>query len=328
MMALFGALGSLGWAASSAALSSPQAPAVAWSSGVIRINGADHSGSGNVLPGARVETMRSASQLYLADGSRMRLGVSTRLNVGTQSVQLEGGTARIDSVSAPNRPLNISAGALEIRATGGIVQRPRANEVIVTASQLPTEVRKSNGLLVAMVRPGETLAFSMAANNQKSVDTRIVGQLGASKGKFYLTDEVTNLRTELVGNCLDPYVGKRIQIRGELTSAAEDRRVLNVKEIGVSQGESTAAVKGEADRCPAIVAVVLGGAAGGAAAAGTAGAGTAAAGTAAAGTAAGAAGAAAGMSTAVIAGVTVAGVAAAATTIAFVTDADQPVSQP
>jgi hypothetical protein len=300
-------------------LSSQQKPAVAWSSGVIRINGADHVGSGNVLPGARLETLRAAGQLYLADGSRMRLAASTRLSIQPKGVQLEGGAARIDAVASTNRPLSISAGPLEVRATGGLVQRPRLNEIIVTASALPTEVRKSSGLLVAMVRPGETLAFSLAPN----AETRMVGVLSVTKDKYFLTDETTNVRTELEANCLEPYVGKRIQVKGELMNREEVRRVLVVKEIGVPQGQNPGAVKKESVGCPAIVAVVLGGAAAGsAAAAGTAGAGTAAAGTA----AAGAAGAAIGTSTAVIAGVTVAGVAATAATIAFVVESDQPVS--
>jgi len=299
-------------------LSSTQKPAVVWSSGVVRINGADHSGSGNVPPGARLETLRSSGQLYLADGSRMRLGADTRLSVQAKEIQLDGGTARIDAVPSLQQPLNIRAGSLAVRSSGGFVHRSRLNEIVVTAADQASEVRKTNGVLVAMVRPGETLAFSLAP----SAETRMVGVLSSTKGKYFLTDETTNLRTELQANCLEPYVGKRIQVKGDLSNTADDRRVLAVKEVGVPQGQGATNVKKEASGCPAIVAVVLGGAAGGAAAAGTAGAGTTAAGTA----AAGAAGTALGTSTAVIAGVTVAGVAATVATIAFVVESDQPIS--
>ncbi|MFN7542841.1 MAG: FecR domain-containing protein [Acidobacteriota bacterium] len=303
---------------SSNVLSSPQKPAVAWSSGVLRIDGADHVGSGNLLPGSRLDTLRSAGQLYFADGSRVRLAAATRMSVQAGGMRLEQGAARIDAVASANRPLSISAGLLEVRATGGLVQRLRSNEVVVTASQSPSEVRKRNGVLVAMVRPGETLAFSLAP----SAETRMVGTVSVTKGKFFLTDGTTNVVTELQANCLEPYVGKQIQVKGDLTNSGEDRRVLAVKEIGVPQGSGVENVKKEGAGCPAVVAVVLGGAASGAAAAGTAGAGTAAAGTA----AAGAAGSAIGTSTAVIAGVTVAGVAATAATIAFVVESDNSIS--
>ncbi len=306
------------WAENSIELSSTQKPAVVWSSGVVRINGADHSGSGNVLPGARLETLRSSGQLYLADGSRMRLGAATRVSVQSKGIQLEGGTAKIETVPSLNHPLNIRAGSLEVRTAGGAVHRSKMNEIVVTASDQASEVRKANGVLVAMVRPGETLAFSLAP----SAETRMIGVVSATKGKYYLTDETTNLRTELQANCLEPYVGKRIQVKGDLSSGGDDRRVLAVKEIGIPQGQGNANVKKEGAGCPAVVAVVLGGAAGGAAAAGTAGAGTTAAGTA----AAGAAGTALGTSTAVIAGVTVAGVAATAATIAFVVESDESIS--
>ena len=148
-------------------LSSSATPAVAWSPGVLRINGSDHSGSGNLLPGARLETMRSAGQLYLADGTRMRLGASTSLSVGSEGIQLDYGSARIDSIPAGGKGLIISAGELKIKASGGLVERRNLRELIVTAVSRSTEVRKSSGLLIAMVRPGQTLAFSVRSEERR-----------------------------------------------------------------------------------------------------------------------------------------------------------------
>ncbi len=154
-------------ASSASALSSANAPAVAWSAGALRINGADHTGSGNVLPGGKIQMLRSSGQLYLADGTRMRLSADTRLTVEPQNVSLDSGIARVDSVPAPDRPLHISAGELRVTASGGTLTRSRPDQLIVTAANTSTEVRRGNTLL-AMVHPGQTLSFTVLANQAQS----------------------------------------------------------------------------------------------------------------------------------------------------------------
>ena len=307
-----------------AALSSANAPAVAWSAGVIRINGADHTGSGNLLPGARLETLRNSGQLYLADGTRMRLGAATSMSVQRQSVSLEGGIARIDSIPAPNRQLNIVAGELQVKAGGGVIARPRAEELIVTAASTPTEVRRTNGVLVAMVRPGETLSFSVGSA-AKSVDTRMTGKVWGENGHYFLEDEVTSLKTELQGGRPGSYEGMRVQARGELLhSGGEGRRTLVVKEYLVAQDQSGAGAAGSAGT-PIVAAGTV--AAGTVAAAGTAAAGGGAA-AAGGGAAAGAVAGAAGISTTIIVGVTVATLAGVGASLALVSSpSEQPISQ-
>ncbi len=317
----------IGESRTAAALSSANAPAVAWSAGVIRINGADHSGSGNLLPGARLETLRNSGQLYLADGTRMRLGAATSMSVQRQSVSLEGGIARIDSIPAPNRQLNIVAGELQVKAGGGVIARPRAEELIVTAASTPTEVRRTNGVLVAMVRPGETLSFSVGSA-AKSADTRMTGKVWGENGHYFLEDEVTSLKTELQGGRPGSYEGMRVQARGELLhSGAEGRRTLVVKEYLMAQAQSGAGAAGSAGT-PAVAA---GTTSAGTAAAGTAGGGAggaAAAGGGAAAATAGAVAGAAGLSTTIIVGVTVATLAGVGTSLALVSrPSEPPISQ-
>ncbi len=337
-------------------LSSTKTPAVAWSSGVIRINGADHSGSGNVMPGARLETLRNSGQLYLADGSRLRLAADTRISIQSQSLQLENGAARIDSIAGSTRRLSVSAGVLEIHSAGGTIQRPRPNEIIVTASAFPSEVRKTDGMLIAMVRPGETLAFSVPANAAKSAETLMTGQVKSSNGKYYLTDEVTSLHTELQGGRPANYDGMRVRARGELiNSGAEGRRTLVVKEYamlqqqvpppgaaggaapagsggaGAGAGAGSAGAGAGAAGAGAGAGAAGAGAGAGAAGAGAAGAAAAGAGAAAAGAAAASAGAAAagfGLSTiAVIGGVTAAAVGGTIATVALVNNPSEPISK-
>ena len=311
---------------SAPALSSANAPAVAWSAGALRINGADHTGSGNVLPGSKLEMLRASGQLYLADGTRMRLSAATRMTVESQTVSLESGVARVDAIPSPNRPLHILAGELQVMAGGGTITRPQAAQLIVTAASTPTEVRRSNGVLVAMVRPGQTLSFSVGAGAAAKVDTRLTGKVTGDAGHYFLTDEVTSLKTEIQGGKPASYDGSRVQVRGEfVNSGIEGRHTLLVKEYAMVQAQSGASAaepvsdtpepdknrckEGNAakrKKCAAAIAGGAGaaGAAGGAAAAGAAGA------------------AAVGVSTAVVAGVVVATVAAVATSVALVATGD------
>ena len=257
--------------------------------------------------------MRSAGQLYLADGTRMRLGAATSLNVASDGIRLEQGSARIDSVSAAGNRLSISAGELKVSASGGTVQRPNSRQVIVTAASAATEVRKSNGTLIAMVRPGQTLAFAAASNSGGDQDTRITGKVTNEKGHYYLTDEVTCQKTELQGGNPEVHLGARVQAIGQLgKSSSDDHKLLMVKEFATPNTAATTTCS--AAGVP--VAVATGAAAGTAAATGTAAAGTAAA--AATGAAAGTAAAATGISTAMIAGITVASVAGVAASVAVI----------
>lgn len=295
-------------------LSAANAPAVAWTSGVMRINGADHSGSGNLLPGAKLETLRNTGQLYLADGTRMRLAAATSMSVQAQSVILEHGIARIDSIAVPNRRLNIVAGELKVNAGGGVIARPRVEELIVTAALTATSVRRTNGVLVAMVRPGETLSFSVGGP-EKGVDTRMTGQVWGENGRYFLNDEVTSLKTELQGGRTSSFAGMRVHARGELLDlGVEGGRRLVVKEYAMAQDSPSQNLPNQSG------AEGSGGAAPAGSSGGGAGSGGAAGG--------GAAGAGGGISTTVIVGVTVATLAGVGASLALVSGSpDQPISQ-
>lgn len=313
-----------------ATLSTASTPAVAWSSGVLRINGADHSGSGNVLPGQKLETLRSTGQLYLADGSRLRLGAATQVSVDQKALKLEGGAARIESVPTSTEAISISAGLLQIQASSGTIERPRPNQVIVTAAKAPTVVRHSNGMLVARVLPGQTLAFSMPAANSSSTSAQFIGCVYLKDGNYYITDETTHVTTQLDYAQASKYNGQRVQVRGELApNPTPDKTRLKVAEISAVQAGATPAAQ-TANKAPACsanpaAAIAATGAAGAGAGAAAAGTGTAAAG-AAAGTAAATA---AGLSTTAMVGIGIGAAAAVGTTLGVVaSQEDATISRP
>lgn len=287
------------------------APAVAWSTGPIRINGTEHAGTGNVHAGGRLETLRASGQLYLADGSRLRVGAGTKLTVQPRAIRLESGMTRIDSLGNRGSALEITAGDLAVRASDGSVNYQsgsmNAQQLVVTAGRTVSEVRRTDGILLAMVRPGQTLAFSVASN--RSRDTRLTGRLYGESGRYFINDEVTQVRTELQGGHPGAYAGRRMMVTGELVqSDVPGRRTMLVKQYAMLQAQSGAEVGGAAN----------GGASGsgaGSGGAGSGGGGSAAGGAASAGAAGGAAG---GTSVAVVAGVVVATVAGVATTVGLV----------
>jgi hypothetical protein len=212
-------------------------PAVAWSSGSMKINGADHVGSANVLPGANVETLRASGQLYLADGSRLRLGAATRLQVEPSSLNLASGLARVDAVAPGQEVLPIRAGDLEIRARAGIVSRPSAGDVVVSASSSTMEVRSGQGTLLAMVQPGQTLAFAFGKATATPKATEMTGTVTEEGGKLYLTDEVTKVKVELK-NVDAKLKGKRIKVNGEMASN-NGAQVLQANQTAVAAKTAT-----------------------------------------------------------------------------------------
>jgi hypothetical protein len=316
-------------------LASSNKPAVAWSSGVIRINGTDYSGSGNVLPGANLETLRATGQLYLSDGTRLRLGAATRMAVQPDQLQLELGTARVEPIRTEGRTVHVKAGILDVKTAGATIQRPSPNQLIVTAAHQPAEVRKSDGLLIAMVRPGETLSFTVPDSASRSRTTQLTGLIQRQQNSYFLQDELTNVRTELRGSQPASLEGKRVRATGELVnSSSTNQRTLLVREyvlLAQAQAGTPAAGTGSGAGTSA------GAATGAGAGAGTgAGAGAGAAGAGAAGAGAGAAGAgaaAAGVRVGTITTVAVVGGIALAAGVAAVAAANndkpqEPISKP
>jgi hypothetical protein len=230
--------------AASPAFSSASKPAVAWSAGNLKINGTDHSGSANVFPGQSIETGRAASQLYLADGSRLRLGASSRLAVKANSLDLSSGVARIDSVAPGQTVLPIHAGGLEIRGRDGIVSRPSTSDVLVSARANPIEVRRHDGILIAMVRPGQTLSFAFGQASAKV--TELNGTIVKENGKYFVTDEVTKIKVELAGKDAAPWEGKQVRLKGEMAKTANNQITFTVNEVIVVNPAAAGAAAGAA----------------------------------------------------------------------------------
>ncbi len=299
----------------SVGMAAPSAIGIASAKGNFRIDNAAIAGNGTLFDGVMVETQRATGQLELNNGTRLQLGINTRGKVYKDRLILEQGESQFRSGS--QEKFGLEARTLRIipadSNTVAHVSMIGANRVHVSAVVGNLQVANSRGVIVAALAAGHALEFEPQAG--ASAPSRLTGCVVSKDGRFFLTDETSNVTVELRGAGLVQHAGNKVEITGsQLPGVTPAEPIYN----NAGQVVQVSAMKTISKKCslPAGVAAAGAGAAaaGGAAAGGAAAGGAAAGGAAAAGAAAAGAGAAAaGISTAVVAGVVVAGAAAAAT---------------
>ena len=281
------------------ALGMAAAPAVGivTARGSFTIDDSSIAGNATLFEGNKIETGKTSSQLQLNNGARMQLAAESRGIVYRDRLVLESGSGRFDNYGVEALSLRIrpdggnSSAEVSVRnsspASPGMVQ--------VAALNGPVRVTAANGVLLANVQAGRTLAFT-PQSAEPAVPTLVTGCLEGSGGKYQLTDEASLVRFEVMGAGMEKEVGHRVEIAGSVTPVPESMSrvwLTSVKQLS----------KKCSSRSTAAAAAGVGAAGAGAAgAAGAGGGGTATA-----------AGVGAGIATkAVIAGVIIAGVATGA----------------
>jgi hypothetical protein len=301
----------------SVGMAAPSAIGIASAKGNFRIDNAAIAGNGTLFDGVMVETQRATGQLELNDGTRLQLGTNTRGKVFADRLILEQGESQFRS--GGQGKFGLEARTLRIipadSRTVAHVSMIGANRVHVSALAGNLQVANSRGVIVAALAAGHALEFEPQAG--ASAPSRLTGCVVSKDGRFFLTDETSNVTVELRGAGLAQQAGSKIEITGsQLPGVAPAEPAYN----HAGQVVQVSALKMVSKKCSLPAGAAAAGA--GAAAAGGAAAGGAAAGGAAAGAAA------AGISTAVVAGVVVAGAAAAATLgVIAAGDDPQPISQ-
>ncbi len=278
---------------------------IASAKGNFRIDNAAISGNGTIFDGVMIETQRATGQLELNNGARVQLGTNSRGKVFADRLVLEQGESQFRS-GAQNK-YGLKARTLRIvpadSTTVAHVSMIGASRVHVAALVGNLQVINANGVLVAALAAGRALEFEPQAG--ASAPSRLTGCVVNKDGRFFLTDETSNVTVELRGAGLAEQAGHKVEITGsQLPGVTPAAPVYN----NAGQIVQVSATKTLSKKCSLPLGLAAAGAAG------TAGA-------AAAGGAAGAA--AAGISTAVVAGVVVAGAAAAAT-IGIIATNDEP----
>jgi hypothetical protein len=238
--------------------------------GSFTIDNSSIAGNATLFEGNQIETGRASSQLQLNNGARMQLAAESRGIVYRDRLVLERGSGRFENYG-------VEALSLRIRAEGGntaaevSVQKASVagpGRVEVAALNGPVRVTAANGVLLANVQAGRTLAF-VPDNTALVTATTVTGCLESAGGKFLLTDEASLVRFQILGAGMSKELGHRVNIAGSVTPIPE----------ALSQIQTTS-VKMLSTKCShrttAAAAAGVGAAGAGAAGAGAGGAATAA----------------------------------------------------
>ena len=216
--------------------------------GVATTNGnfwLDHSqvaGNATVFDGSVLETGKDMSDVLFAGGLKVRLGAESRGQLFAGRLRLQQGAGQVSGskyvVEARGlRVLPVSSGATVRVALG-----PR-NLVEVAAVTGSFHVETAAGIRVANMSAGAALSFTEQAG--AAPPTVLCGDVGRVEGRLLLTDKVSGVTVELVGEHLDPFVGKSISVTGN-RSGNDALHVLMVKRdacgapvVGAASGDGT-----------------------------------------------------------------------------------------
>ncbi|MGQ9635638.1 MAG: hypothetical protein ACUVXB_15510 [Bryobacteraceae bacterium] len=194
-----------------------QNPAIglAMARGSFRVNNSQVWGNATLVEGTVIETAQVASELRLNSGTRLALAAESRGRVHKDRLILERGTGELREA----RGYGIEARRLRVySAASGALARvayDKDNRVLVAALNGPVRVTTDGGLLVANIAAGKALSFDPQPPGA-APPVKVTGKLERKDGHFLLTDETTQVISELVGAGLDQEVGNRIEVTGVL----------------------------------------------------------------------------------------------------------------
>lgn len=256
------------------------APAAATALGVATANGnfrLDHSqvaGNATVFDGSLIETGKDMSDVSLAGGMKVRLGADSRGQVFAGRLALQQGAGQVSGSKYLIEAQGLRVLPVTPDATVRVALGPRTL-VEVAAITGSFHVETAAGVRVANMSAGAALSFTEQAG--AAPPTVLCGDVGRVDGKLLLTDKVSGVTVELVGEHLDPFIGKSISVTGN-RSGNDALHVLMVRRdacglvaagddgggSGSSGGSSTGPVAVSAGGLPhiAIAGIAIGGATG------------------------------------------------------------------
>jgi hypothetical protein len=196
---------------------SPPVIGVARSRAAMIVNHATVPGVATILEGTSVETTDTASSLNLASGERVMLAPRSSARIHQDRIVLDKGGAGLSGSSS----YRIETSGFQVRLSSPAshvqVAIQGAGRIHVEAAGGTGEVHNAEGVLVAKVLAGKALELQ----NTGSSSTRLTGTVYSRDGRYFLTDEISNVHVELSGSNLGVLVGRRTEIVGaRLASAA------------------------------------------------------------------------------------------------------------
>jgi hypothetical protein len=190
------------------------------SNGRFEMEGATIWNRGTLLEGSRVTTGVAASRLQLDSGSSFKLGTASSARVYANRVLLESGTLEGTLPSS----FQLETAKLGLRVEGdqarAQVRVGDGGRILIASIAGELNVRGPRGVLVARLQEGNALEMS-ASTGGATASMKVTGTLKHKDGKYTLTDELTGVTSELRGDILAKWAGKRVVITGDLLEGAK-----------------------------------------------------------------------------------------------------------
>jgi len=203
-------------------LSAVENPAIglAMARGSFRVDSSEVWSNATLLDGMTIETARVGSDLRLNAGARLNLAAQSRGTVHRDRMILERGVGELKNTTSywiDARGLRVYSATPRALARVGFDQN---NRVLVAALNGPVRVTTAQGLVVANMAEGKTLVFDPQQAGAAAA-TKVTGRVEKKDGRYVLTDETTNVTTELTGEGLEKYVGRRVEVTGVIDPTAK-----------------------------------------------------------------------------------------------------------
>jgi hypothetical protein len=239
-------------------------------SGGGQVDGVPVPGNAAIFSGSRIASGDGISNLRFSDGTSAVMRPSTQMTVYHEhSVLLQGVTMQrgADKHAVIADGLKISGATPNAAVLVGVKDESHF-EVAAEGGEL--EVRNSTGDLVARVKPGRDLSFtiSQAPAGTQQTAVQICGPL---PGNAQLTDTFTSVTYQLQGTDLEPFHEKTVVIIGTVVNPSSTPPVVDISsikevrscEIAAGPGAAPAATSIRSGKGLILVALASGGLAAG-----------------------------------------------------------------
>jgi hypothetical protein len=179
--------------------------------GEMRVDNYLVKGNATLFNGSIVETNQATVDLRLNKGTEIRIGTSSRGTLFSDHLVLQRGESELNGSSG----FQIEANGLHVSPSEpnsrGVVSMKSGSTIEVSALTGSFGIKNAQGVLVASVRPGQSMAFSMQAAGSAFTGTGVVSEDG---GKFYVT--IAGVKYQVKGKDLKKLVGKTVTINGTI----------------------------------------------------------------------------------------------------------------
>jgi len=186
--------------------------------GEMRVDSNNVKGNATLFDGSVVETDQASAQLRLNKGAQITLSTGSRGTLYSDHLILQQGETEI----AVSSPFQLQANGIHVTPnmadSRGVVSLKAGNTVEVASLSGSFGVTNDHGVLLANIRPGRTVSFSMQVKAVPNVFSG-VGLVTVEGGVYYLTTD-EDVKYALTCKDAKRFVGDKVVVSGTVEGAA------------------------------------------------------------------------------------------------------------